>query len=555
MRLGLSKQFASVLTLSLLVAAACSTGQSTQTGSSPSGVKKGGTLVVGIVGDIARTDPTFTNDTNSWYVERQVMQGLVGLAPGSTTEVMPVLAQSWTVSSDGKTYDFKLRQGVKFHDGTAFDAAAVKYNYDRWKNLPTQLQSFAYYYGQVFAGFGSDSNIVSVDVKGTNEVAFQLKQPQSNFLIAQTQSPFALSSPAALKKGDADNTDPSKSPYQQGGNPSMVGTGPFKFKEWVPGDHVTVVRNADYWDQAHAALLDSIVFKPITNESSMLNALQSGGIDFAEAIQPPDLKIVQADPKLTVVDRGQSCTISVLDMNLTHPPLDNKNIRMAVAYALNRQSYVDSFFGGSKFAKPADNWMPVSAVDAVPLGLPTYNLAMAKQLIQQSGVTNPTIDFWYPSSVTRPYMPDPKGEFQAISDDLTAAGFRVNPHTEIWRPNYVDDLGVGKFAMWLLGWTCDWNAPDDFLQTAFFGYVNGQANPEYGYRNDALNSTMNQALAASTADQAKTLWQQAQQMIKVDLPTMPLMESNSPGVEQSYVQGLVGNGSLTEYFNTVWLNK
>jgi oligopeptide transport system substrate-binding protein len=109
--------------------------------------------------------------------------------------------------------------------------------------------------------------------------------------------------------------------------------------------------------------------------------------------------------------------------------------------------------------------------------------------------------------------------------------------------------------MWLLGWTCDWNGPDNFLDTAFFGYVNGKPNPAFDYRNDRLNAVMNEALAASNENAARTLWYQAQDLIRADMPTIPLVESNPPGVARSYVMGLVGSGSLTEYFDRVWLNK
>ena len=101
----------------------------------------GGTLVVALPGDIQRTDAALTDDTNSAYVMNQVMEGLVGLKPGSRSEIVPVLSSGWTVSPDGKTYTFQLRKGIKFHDGTDFDADAVKFNYDRWLKIPDPIRS------------------------------------------------------------------------------------------------------------------------------------------------------------------------------------------------------------------------------------------------------------------------------------------------------------------------------------------------------------------------------------------------------------------------------
>ena len=128
-----------------------------------------------------------------------------------------------------------------------------------------------------------------------------LKRPATNFLISQNLPQFGIQSPTALKAGDADNPDPAKSPYAQGQGgtgKSMVGTGPFMFKEWVPNDHVTIVKNPDYWDTANAAHLDSITFKPFADQTAELNALQAGDIDFAQTIAPNDVATLTARPEL-----------------------------------------------------------------------------------------------------------------------------------------------------------------------------------------------------------------------------------------------------------------
>jgi len=517
-----------------------------------SAAKAGGTLIVALPGDLVRTDPILSNDSNSSYIERQVMQTLVAMKPG-TTELAPGLATSWDVSSDGLTYTFHLRQGVKFHDGTDFNAEAVKYNYDRWKNLPESLHAFAVYYPIIFGGFGPASIMRSIDVVDPLTVRINLTQPKSNFLITQTLFPLAISSPAALQAGDANNADVTKSKYAQGGNPAMVGTGPFMFKEWVPGDHVTVVKNPNYWDPATAAYVDQVIFRPFPDQTAELNALQAGEVDVAQTIKASDVQIVKSDPKLQVVYRSQSCNVMTLDMNQSHKPLDNKQIRMAIAYALNRQAYVDTFYAG--LANLADNYMPLTIQYAIPMNVPTYNPDMARQLIAQSGVKDPTIDFYYPPDVSRPYMPDPKGLFQAISADLQAVGFKIVPHTEGWTTGYLDDEYAGKFPMWLLGWTCDYPAIDNFLITGFFGYQNGKPSPEFGFTYDDLNKAMQDALAAPGDQEAAALWKNAQDIIAADFPAVPMFNSIVPAAAQAYVRGFVASGNLNERFNTVWLDK
>jgi peptide/nickel transport system substrate-binding protein len=551
--------------LVLLLAACGTAGQSpsaTSGGSQPAGsgaaspsegaVKEGGTFVVAIPGEIDNLDPAMISDSNSSYVMNQVMQGLVGLAPGSISKIDPVLATEWSVSDDGLTYTFTLRDGVKFHDGTDFNADAVKYNYERWINLPENLQQYAYYFGAVFGGFGKDANIDSVTTEGTNKVSIKLKQPQSNFLLSQTLTPFFISSPTALKGGNADEPDIKKNDYAQ--SKGMVGTGPFKFKEWVSGDHVTVDKNPDYWDTANAAHVDSIVFKPYGDQTAEFNALQSGEVDFAQTIAPVDAESAKGDANLQIVDRGESCNLGNLAINSSgkYKPVDNLKIRQAIGYAVNKQSYIDAFYAGQ--AKPADNWMPPATQFYKALNLPTYDPNKAKQLIQESGETDLTIDFWYPSNVASPYMPDPKGLFEAIQRDLEAVGFKITPHTAPWNPDYLDAESAGDYEMWLIGWTCDGAGPDNFLNT-FFGYKNGEPNPEFGYKNDQVDQLMKQALAETDESKQAELWGQVQDLLAADLPTVPLVHSTPPAAAQSYVKGIVGSGALNEYFNSIWLDK
>ncbi len=519
--------------------------------------KDGGSLVVAIPGDISSTDSAFIQDSNSSTVSNQVIEGLVATKPGTTGEIVPALAKSWTVSPDGLTYTFTLQDGVKFHDGTDFNADAVCYNYNRWNNFTGALASpdYSYYYAAVFGGYGKDSNLASCTATSPTEVAIVLKHPYSSFLLSQTITSFGINSPTALKALDADNPDPTKSGYNTGAKGAMVGTGPFMFKEYTANDHITVVKNPNYWNKAGVAHLDTVIFKPISDQTATLNALQSGDIQLAMNLNPTDLSTVQADTKLQAIDRGESCNLFHLGMNETHKPFDNEKIREAVAYAINKQALIDTFYGGQ--AKAAITWMPAGGLYAKDEALPEYNVDKAKALIAESGVPADqlTFDFWYPSNVSRPYMPDPKGIFQAISSDLEAVGFTPNPQTKPWKEGYLKEEATGKYPMWLIGWTCDWAGPDNFLDTAFFNYQGGKPSPEFAYTNDALNKTMKDAEAATDDATAKTLWEKAQDMIRADMPTVPIVNSTPPAAAAAFVKGFVGSGNLTEILNSVWLDQ
>ena len=525
------------------VAPPASTGASTAPSVEPSAStagtpKEGGTLVVAIPGDLNRTDPALVDDANSSYVLQQIFEGLVTLKPGTGSDIVGQLADSWTISDDGLTYTFKLKSGIKFQDGTDFNAAAAKVNFDRWMSIPKSYTDlgYTYYIDTVITG-----KIAETTAPDPTTFVIKLKAPNSAFLVTLTLTPFTFSSPKALKDGDASAPDFKNNKYAQGGPPAAVGTGPFVFKEWVPGDHVTLTKNPDYWNKAAGGpYLDALTFKPIADTTATLNALQAGDVDISQTLAPVDVPTAQADTKLQYYDRGSACNIGVLAMNQKFKPFDNLKIRQAVAYAINRKAIVDAFFG--KTGVVLKNWAPPGTIFANDLAVPDYDPEKAKALIADSGVAPADLafDFWYPSDVSRPYMPDPKGEFEAMQRDLEAVGFKPNPKTSPWRPDYLAAESRGDYPAFLIGWNCDWLGIDNFLYTAFFGYRGDPLapNPEYAYKNDAMNDAMVAALASSDEATQKTEWGKAQDQIVADMPSVPLVSGKTPAAGQDVRQGL-----------------
>jgi len=560
------KRWASMLAIAALAATAAGCGDgSSATGSNP-GPKTGGTLTVALDGDISYLDPALVSDADSIYVANQVVEGLVGLEPGTISQIVPVLAVDLpTVSPDGLTYTFKLRTGIKFQDGTDFGAAAVKFNYDRWAAFPKgDLQANATYYASVFGGFGSASNVASVEAPDPTTVVFNLRHPQSNFLISQTVAEFGIQSPTAIQANDGNNPTLSQNAYALGTNgagKAMVGTGPFMFSEWVPGDHVTLVRNPNYWNSQSRPYLDRIVFKPIADAASRLAALKSGAVDMVEWIDPAAVKTVTGDSNLVILDRGWSCNVTQLAMNDSDTVnglpnlLANEGVRFAIASAVNKTSYVATFY--AREATVADNWLPAGSEYYKREYLPTYNVTGSRVYLSQAGVPTSglSVDLWYPTGAPSSVLPDPAGLAQAVASDLGAAGFKVNVKSEAYSPNYLADEAAGKLPMWLQSQSCHWAGPDDFLYTAFFHYSNGAPPPMFGYQNDALNTLMTAALVDTTAAAANADWQKAQDLIAADMPTVPLLNAKLPAAARRYVVGFVGSGNQVEPLSSVWLNK
>ena len=366
-------------------------------------------------------------------------------------------------------------------------------------------------------------------------VVMTLKRPQSNFLISQNLPQFGIQSPTALKAGDADNPDPAKSPYAQGQGgtgKSMVGTGPFMYKEWVPNDHVTIVKNPAYWDTANAAHLDEISFKPFADQTAELNALQAGDIDFAQTIAPNDVATLHGGPELrgssTAASRATSSTSACRTARL---PFDNPKIRQAIAYALNKQSYIDAFYAG--LANVADNFMPPATQDYKALGLPTYDPEKAKALIAESGVSADklAIDFYYPSDVARPYMPDPKGEAEAIATDLEAVGFKINFKTEGWRTGYLTRLRRRQVPHVPARLDVRLGRPGQLPDhRPVLLQQRRDAEPAVRLRaRRAQDRVRRRPRGDERSRRRRPRWSTAQDILATDLPIVPILNSTPPG--------------------------
>ncbi len=223
-------------------------------------------------------------DGNSLTVQYQIAEPLVGFQPGSS-ELRPLLATSWEANADATQWTFHLREGVSFHDGTPFNAEAVKFNFDRWNHrdnpyaFPDQKNFAAWTY--IFAAFYGEEGYLLENVEALDDttVRFDLTSPVGFFPALVASSYFGIQSPAAVKAAGVDYGTPGV---------GAVGTGPFKFQEWVQGDHVTVVRNDAYWGDK--AKVERIVFRGIESPATRLAELEAGTLDIAVNLSPDDYR-------------------------------------------------------------------------------------------------------------------------------------------------------------------------------------------------------------------------------------------------------------------------
>lgn len=516
--------------------------------------KTGGTFVFAGAGDPKNFDPIFNDDGESFRPVRQMFDTLVTHKPG-TAELEGGLAESWEHDAEGKVWTFKLRQGVKFHDGTPFNAAAVCYNFDRWYNMKgAAAQSQMIYYMDVFGGFAKNDSpdagksiYNKCEAKDDGTAVLTLNQYKGAFPGAFALTSLSIASPDALKKYDADTVKQNGDSFEYSAfaNEHPVGTGPFIFGGWDKAKgEITLNRNPDYWGQK--AKVDKLIIKIIKDENTRKQELRAGTVQGIDFPAPADRKALEGEG-FNVINRP-AFNILYLGINQKNPKLKDLRVRQAIAYALNRQQLVQTKGPGG--TKVADQFMPDTVLGYAPdVQKYDYNPEKAKQLLKEAGAENLTLNFYYPTDVSRPYMPNPQEIFTVLANDLGAVGIKVNGVARPWNGGYKDDVQqFGKQDLHILGWTGDYNDPGNFVGTFF-----GRAKTEFG---DAAMTDMFDAIAKAdgTVDEAgkKAAWEQVNRDIAAKwLPAVPIWHAPPAIVVTKNVKGLVASPLTDERFNTV----
>ncbi|ANF95987.1 ABC transporter substrate-binding protein [Paenibacillus bovis] len=502
----------------------------------------GGKLIVGRGGDSAALDPSIVTDGESLKIAQQVFDPLLAYKSG-TTEVEPALAESWTISDDGLTYTFKLRQGVKFHDGTDFNADAVVFNFNRWSDPKSEFKfegdSFDYYDSM----FGPEEARVIKSVKAVDEstVEFTLNQPQAPFLQNLAMPPFSIASPTAIEK--------EKENFKS--NP--VGTGPFVFKEWKRSDSITLDKNPNYWQQG-LPKVDQVIVRSIPDNTARFNALQNGEIDLMEDLSPDDLATLESNPDLQKFNRPPF-NVAYLGFNTTKKPFDDPKVRVALNYAVDKKGIIDAFFAGQ--AEPAVNPIPPTLwgynkeIQDYP-----FDLAKAKQLLADAGYPN-GIDqelTFYAMPVSRPYMPDGRKVAEVIQASFAQIGVKVSIQSPEWA-TYLDDLSKGeKDDLFIIGWTGDNGDPDNFFYPLLDKDSIGGNNYSQ-YVSEPLHKVLVQAQQETDQDARAKLYEQAQVIVKKDAPWVPLVHSTPLLAATSKLKGYTPSPTGSEPYADIYIEQ
>jgi peptide/nickel transport system substrate-binding protein len=520
---------------------------------SNSGESKRDTLVFGVAGDPKVLDPSFASEGESLRVARQIFETLVRPEEGGT-KVSPGLAESWTPDSTGTVWTFKLRSGVKFHDGTDFNAEAVCVNFNRWYNAKGLMQSpdVTAYWQDVMGGFAANEDpelppslFKSCTVKDAATVDLAFTRVSSKIPAALMLPSFSIHSPKALEQYDASNVagsaDDIKYPSYAMEHPT--GTGPFKFKSWdVANKTLTVERNEEYYGDK--AKLKTIIFKTISDENARKQALRSGDIQGYDLVGPADVEPLRTEG-FNVLTRPPFNILYLAINQKGNPKLADVRVRQAIAYAINRQALVDSKLPPG--AKVATQFLPETVEgwnDAVTKY--DYNPAKAKELLAAAGASNLTLRFHYPTEVTRPYMPNPKDLFELVSADLKAVGINIQPIPLKWTPDYLNATTSGNaHDLHFLGWTGDYGDAYNFIGTFF-----DRPKDEWGYNNPALFDLFKKADTTADAAARHELYKQLNAEIMNFLPGVPISHSPPAIVFGKDVTGVKASPLTDERYAT-----
>lgn len=523
-----SKFWSLCLTLLLVISVLAACGGDDSSSSDDSKSDSSNSLVFGRGGDSVSLDPAAVTDGESIKVTQNIFETLLNFSEEDTT-VQAGLAKDWIVSEDGLTYTFTLEEGIKFHDGTDFNAEAVVKNVKRWS---AGAADKFYYFNSMFKAEGQDI-ITEVVAQDDYTVVFTLSRPQAPFLKNIAMAAFGIASPTAFEENEDTFGD------------KPVGTGPFKFVEWKRNDSITVEKFADYWQEG-LPKLDKIIFRAIPDNSARLNALTTGEIDLADGINPSDAASIEGNADLQLIERP-SMNIGYLGLTTTRAPFDNQLVRQAVNYAVNKQDIVDAFYEGR--ADVAVNPMPssVSGYNDEVAGY-EYNPEKAKELLAEAGYDGKEIELWA-MPVPRPYMPDGQKIAEVIQKNLADVGMPSKIVTFEWA-TYLDKAQDGEADAFLLGWTGDNGDADNFLYTLLDKDTIGSNNYSY-YSNEKVHEILIAAQSEVDEEKRVELYKEAQAIIHEDAPWVPIAHSTPLLAAKKGVSGYLPHPTGSESLQNV----
>jgi peptide/nickel transport system substrate-binding protein len=490
-----------------------------------------GTLVVGLVAEPVNLDPAQVTDLNSNRVGRRIVETLV-MFPDESTAVVPGLAESWTVSRDGLRYTFKLRKGITFHDGTPFDAEAVKFSIER-QIVPDHPASKLGKYPFANYFFG---NVRAVEVVDPLTVEFVLKEPRASFLTILTAGAASIVSPTAVRK--------------HGENYALtpVGTGPFKYAAWDRGQRVVLEKNPSYW--RYPVKLDRVVYRPIVEDQARLTELLTGALDLIVGTPPDFVGQLETNPRITLL-KQVGAHVWYLGINNQKKPFDDKRVRQALNYAVNKEAIVrDVLKGtGSLSAGPVlpQTWGADPGLKPYP-----YDPERARKLLAEAGYPNGfSTTLWTPESGSG--MQSPVAMSTVIQSNLKAVGVTVTMQTMEWGA-FLAKLRSKEQDLFALSWMAGNEDPDMVMYPLLHSSQWTPTGPNRAlYKNEKFDELLHQARLTTDQSKRAELYRQAQRLVIDDAPWIFVDHEIQTAAHSKRVQGFMLHPSFDLRVETISL--
>jgi peptide/nickel transport system substrate-binding protein len=480
-------------------------------------------LVIALGADNTGLDPETVMNNESGFIMAAIYDELVEYKPG-TTEVGPGLADSWDISPDGLTYIFHLHQGIKFQDGSPFNADAVVAWLDRLlnKNNPNyyaKRPGIDSYVDFTFHGVDSYKKL------DDNTVQIHMTKPNAEFLNSLAMVWMGVTSPAAVEK------------YGLNFYKHPVGTGPFKFVEWVPNDHVTLEANLEFWKGQPK--LSKLIYRVIPESSVRVMELQKGTVDVLADVSPADAIILRKDKKVRLLEQP-GLMVNGVALPTQVKPFNDRRVRQALNYAINKASLNKFLFKG--LATTMNSPLPPTqwGYDKSLRGYP-HSVKKAKKLLREAGYPKGFEATLYVYPNPRSYNPVGGPDLaQALQSDLKKIGVKIQIQQLEWGAFLAKARSKDFGDMALAGWSGDNGDPDNFLD-ALWGTDQIPSGNEAHYSNKEFDKINAEALATTDHDKRVALYKKGQKILMHDAPWIFLNYATMIRATTKKVHGMVLN--------------
>ncbi|HTY91422.1 MAG TPA: ABC transporter substrate-binding protein [Methanocella sp.] len=506
-RLGILFVIALVVVATVAFVSGCTSPTTSPTASATPA--KNYTIVNMEAGEPESLDPAFAYDSASYEIVQNCAETLIYFNGTDTVHPVGILATSWDVSPDGLTYTFHLRDGVYFQDGTKFNASAVKYTFDRGVIMnqgPYASDISPYILGgpEYMASNFTDADVKAylaknaVEVVNETTVRMHLESPYSAWLYAMSFAGCSIISPTA------DQLNGGYSPNNQStwANEHLVGTGPFVFKEWQHKDHITMVRNDNYWGTP--AKPSQVIIRYVSEWADRKLALDKGDADYILGDNAMHIGELRNDTAAAIDVYSPTMTINFIGMNERIPPFDNVTVREAFVESFDYNTFSNKVLNG--FATTPNGCIPSGMLGYnASAPTPTYNPTHAKQLLQQMGYskdkpTNFTIYYNTGSAARETACLLLKQSLESY--DL---GITVNVQEIDW-PTYLKMERAHTMPIFQLGWIADFPSSDNFVNP--FAFSQGYYTAHIAYNNPKVDALYKQSLNTTDPAQLDNIYNQ-----------------------------------------------